>query len=120
MDVAAIRNELEQHLENNPHPQAPSGFRDRFDAVVAEMESGDDDFPRSVLEAQLQQIRDEAKAAAAAAQADEGPASDTSRNGAAPDASDDAGMSGQSTLQRLGVPIAIILVILAAGYFLLR
>ena len=120
MDVAALRNELEQHLANNPHPQAPCGFRDRFDAVVEELESDDDDLPRADLEAWLLRIRDEAKAAAAADDAGDASASDTPPKQATPDASVEGERSGQSGLKRLGVPAAIVFVVLVAGYFALR
>lgn len=69
MDVDSLRAELEQHLEKNPHPDAPDGFRDRFETVAEQLAAADGDFPKSVLEGQLQQIWNEAEAAANAADA---------------------------------------------------
>ena len=65
MDVKSLRSELERHLGNNPDKDAPDGFRDRFEGIVDEFESGNDHVPSEVRETQLQQICKEAEAAAA-------------------------------------------------------
>ena len=120
MDVAALRNELEQHLANNPHPEAPGGFRDRFDEVVSDLEASGEDDPRSALEAQLQQICVEAKAAAAAGLADNGATTDSPSMPGAPDPSGGDRGRGRDTARRLAVPIAVVVAALVAGYFVLR
>lgn len=67
MDVDSLRAELENHLANNPDEHAPHGFRDRFDSFAEQYLAADDDSPKAALEQELQQIRDEAEAAAKAA-----------------------------------------------------
>ena len=64
MDVDSLRNELEQHLANNPDPDAPHGFRARFNMAAEQYAAGDAGIPKEALEAELQQIRNEAEAAA--------------------------------------------------------
>lgn len=64
MDVDSLRNELEEHLKRNPDADAPSGFRDRFAAIVEDIEAADDEESKAGLQAALQQIRAEAEAAA--------------------------------------------------------
>jgi hypothetical protein len=63
MDVDTLRNELEEHLKNNPDEHAPSGFRDRFEATVEDIEAAESEECRAELEAQLRQIRVEAEVA---------------------------------------------------------
>ena len=69
MVVASLRSELEQHLQRNPHPQAPEGFRDRFDQLVEHYEAESDPAERSAIEADMRRVRNEAEAAANAARA---------------------------------------------------
>ena len=64
MVVASLRSEMEQHLERNPHPLAPGGFRDRFDQLVEHHETETDPEERSRIEADMRRIRHEAEAAA--------------------------------------------------------
>ena len=64
MVVASLRTEMEQHLERNPHPLAPGGFRDRFDQLVENHEAETDPEKRATIEAQMRQVRNEAEAAA--------------------------------------------------------
>jgi len=146
MDLESLKAEMEEHLKHNPDADAPQGFRDRFDTVVEELKSGDNDFEESELHAQLQQIRDEAEAAACAHEAGGGddaddpgvgrPA-DPPRASAAPDGPDigdppaggasitpeprvtDAEPSG-GALQRFGFPVLVVVVLLAAAYFFFR
>jgi len=73
MDVDNLRAELETHLKNNPHKDAPGGFRDRFDAYAEQYAAGDDDVPKSVMEEQLVRVRNDAEAAANAAAGDAAP-----------------------------------------------
>jgi hypothetical protein len=63
MDVDSLRAELEAQLAKNPDPDAPGGFRDRFDTLVEQYKAQDDDVPKPQMEAMLQQIRTEAEAA---------------------------------------------------------
>ena len=70
MDIASLRNELEEQLKRNPHPEAPDGFRDRFEQAVEHHAAETDADDKTELEAQLHRIRDEAEAAANAACAD--------------------------------------------------
>jgi len=72
MDVETLRAELEKHLEKNPHEDAPGGFRDRFEAAAELLQAGDTEIPKSELEENLQQICDEAEAAAKAGGASSG------------------------------------------------
>ena len=67
MVVATLRSEMEQHLERNPHPLAPGGFRDRFDQLVENHEAAADPATRSRIEAEMRRVRNEAEAAANAA-----------------------------------------------------
>ena len=64
MDIDSLRNELEEHLKRNPDPDAPSGFRDRFDELAADIEAAQDEESKTELKAQLAKIRAEAEAAA--------------------------------------------------------
>lgn len=73
MDVDGLRIELERHLKGNPHEDAPSGFRDRFDVVVEQYRADDGEVPKSALEALLRQIANEAEAAVKAHAADPPP-----------------------------------------------
>ena len=72
MDVDSLRNELEKHLAHNPDADAPQGFRARFDMAVEQYQAGGEGIPKEALEAELQQIRTEAEAAAKAAGAEGG------------------------------------------------
>ena len=63
MDIDGLRTELEKHLKNNPHPDAPDGFRDRFEQFVEMHAAETDATDKSELETQLVRIRDEAAAA---------------------------------------------------------
>jgi hypothetical protein len=67
MDVDSLKAELEKHLAKNPDEHAPHGFRDRFNTLVEQYQSEGDSIPKPVLEQELQQIRNEAEAAAKAA-----------------------------------------------------
>ncbi len=127
MDVESLRSELERHLADNPHKDAPDGFRDRFNEVARQHASGDGDLAPSVHEAQLQQICKEAEAAAAAGRHDT--AGDTGSR--PPDRTpDDDGPGGRvidaapapsgDTLRRFGLPIVVILVLVVAALVFLR
>ena len=70
MDVESLRNELEKHLAHNPDADAPRGFRDRFNMAVEQYQAGGEGIPTQALEAELEQIRIEAEAAAKAAGAE--------------------------------------------------
>jgi len=130
MDVAGLRHELEQHLGKNPHEDAPDGFRDRFDAVVDEMESGSDHVPREMREAQLRRICDEAEAAAAAGrtEADSAPAPEPRPGardvpaGPSPDRTDTKlpAEADQGAPGRRLVPLVLLVIIIVAAYFVLR
>jgi hypothetical protein len=63
MDVDSLRAELETQLAKNPDPDAPDGFRDRFETLVEQYKDADDDVPKPQMEAMLQQVRAEAEAA---------------------------------------------------------
>jgi hypothetical protein len=67
MDVDSLKAELEKHLANNPDEHAPHGFRDRFNTLLEQYQSEDGAVPKPILEQELQQIRNEAEAAAKAA-----------------------------------------------------
>ena len=64
MDVEALKNELEQHLAKNTDEHAPHGFRDRFGILAEQYQAEGEDGPKAAIEAELQQIRAEAEAAA--------------------------------------------------------
>jgi hypothetical protein len=64
MDVDSLKAELEKHLAHNPDAQAPHGFRDRFDILAEQYKADEGDVSKSALETELQQIRNEAEAAA--------------------------------------------------------
>jgi hypothetical protein len=76
MDIDSLREELEQHLKQNPDAQAPDGFRDRFDQAVEHHKAETDAGDKAELEAQLHRIRDEAAAAAKAGGSDPVPGRD--------------------------------------------
>lgn len=150
MDVDSLRAELEQHLDRNAHPDAPDGFRDRFDHVAEQIGAGEGDSPKSVLEGQLQQIRNEAEAAANAGDAKppaKPPAGPRVRAPAAkpkvgaPPAPDAARVGGEKVvtapaptagrggddaapspgfLQSYGIVLVLIVAVLAAGFFYFR
>ena len=138
VDVANLKSDMEQHLEKNPDENAPEGFRDRFEAAVAELESAENDEERDACHAQLRQIRKEAEAAAKAAgmageegSAAEAGASDDTGGPAAeeqtvapgeptPEAPPDAVGEATGFLQRYGLPLLIVLVVLVAAYLVLR
>jgi hypothetical protein len=101
MDVNKLRAELEEQLAKNPHEDAPDGFRDRFEAAVA------DDGPKDEVEAQLRRIRDEAEAAARAVHAD------------AP-APKPPGLSAPRFAQRSGIALAAAAAAAIAGFFYFR
>lgn len=63
MDVESLRAELETHLAKNPDPDAPDGFRDRFDTLAEQYKDANDDVPKPQMEEMLKQIRVEAEAA---------------------------------------------------------
>jgi hypothetical protein len=133
MDAASLRSEIEGHLKHVPDEHAPHGFCDRFDQVVASLEAAGDDEERAALEAQLHQIRDEAEAAgkcadcgpeaeAAAPSAEQSIApGEPAPGGAAAESVDDTdgGPAETGGLQRILVPVAIVVVILFAAYYLL-
>ena len=127
MDVESLRSELEQHLGNNPDKDAPDGFRDRFEAIVDEFESGNDNIPREVRETQLQQICREAEAAAAAGRQDMAGDTESRPPDRRPDNDapgdrviDAAPAPSGDTLRRFGLPIAIILVLIVAALVFFR
>ena len=130
MDVGTLRAELEKHLEKNPHEDAPGGFRDRFEAAAELLQAGDTEIPKSALEEELQQIHDEAAAAAKAGEASSGrgeavapPRADPPPPRAA--APDDPRPPAAEADARAGFPalwlgIGAGLVALALGYFYFR
>ena len=67
MDVDSLKAELEKHLAKNPDEHAPHGFRDRFNTLVEQYQAEGESIPKPVIEQELQQIRNEAEAAAKAA-----------------------------------------------------
>ena len=67
MDVDSLKAELEKHLAKNPDEHAPHGFRDRFNTLVEQYQSEGDCIPKPYWSSELQQIRNEAEAAAKAA-----------------------------------------------------
>jgi hypothetical protein len=67
MDVDSLKAELEKHLAKNPDENAPHGFRDRFNTLVEQYQAEGGSIPKATLEQELQQIRNEAEAAANAA-----------------------------------------------------
>ena len=123
MDVESMRSELEQHLGNNPDKDAQDGFRDRFEEAARRYASGHGGHPPSVHEAQLQQIRKEAEAAAQAGRHDTAgdtgtrPPERTPGSGPVIDA---APARSGDTLRRFGLPIVIILVLIVAALVFLR
>lgn len=70
MDIAKLRNRLEEHLKSNPHNEAPEGFRDRFEHWVAEYEAEESGEMKARLAELLQSVPDEAEAASKAGEAD--------------------------------------------------
>jgi hypothetical protein len=127
MDVDSLRAELEQQLDKNPDEDAPGGFRDRFDIVADRYAAGDGDVPKEALEAQLQQIRNEAEAAWRACQADPAAGAEAAAPDGRPRAeSGDTGAADVPAaepgglLSRFGLPLVLILVVVAAAYFFLR
>jgi hypothetical protein len=127
MDVESLRSELERHLGNNPDKDAPDGFRDRFEGIVDEFESGNDHVPREVRETQLQQICKEAEAAAAAGRHDTAGDTGSRPPDRTPDDDEPGGRvidaapapSGD-TLRRFGLPIVVILVLIVTALVFLR
>jgi hypothetical protein len=128
MDVDSLKAELEEHLAKNPDEHAPGGFRDRFDLLVEQYQADDGDVPKSVLEAELQQIRSEAEAAwscCATPHAEEAPPraeaveipADPGGPISAPADDVDPPASG---LMRYGLALVAALVILAAAYYFFR
>jgi len=134
MDVDSLKAELEEHLKKNPHPDAPDGFRDRFDAFVEQhaAEADEDDFSKAELEEQLKRIRDEAEAAWNAAGADPGGApkvdapsapAPAPRVGAPSAPAADGGGGGDAAgaspgfLQQYGIALVAALIVLVIGYF---
>ena len=127
MDVESLRSELERHLGNNPDKDAPDGFRDRFQGIVDEFESGNDHVPSEVRETQLQQICKEAEAAAAAGRHDAAGGTETRPPDRTPDDDapgdrviDAAPAPSGDTLRRFGLPIVVILVLIVAALVFLR
>lgn len=127
MVVERLRSELEQHLSDNPDEDAPNGFRDRFNEAARRHASGHGGLPPSVHEAQLQQIRKEAEAAANAARHDTAGDTGTRPPDRTPDEDgrgapviDAAPAPSGDTLRRFGLPIVIILVLVVAGLVFLR
>jgi len=135
MDVDSLKAELEEHLKKNPHPDAPGGFRDRFDAFVEQHAEDAEDFPKAYVEEQLQRIRDEAEAAWNAAEAEAGDAPRVGARGApaaapsvgAPSApAADGGGAGDAAgaspgfLQQYGIALVAALIVLAIAYFYFR
>jgi hypothetical protein len=142
MDVDSLRNELEKHLANNPDAHAPHGFRDRFNIAVEQYEAGGEGIPKEALEAELQQIRVEAEAAARAAGtegdapaqphaeavqdavvAPEAPAEPIAVAPAAPVVasspapSADHGDPAPGGFARYGVPLIVALIVMAAAWY---
>ena len=120
MDVDALRKELEEHLKKNPDGSAPSGFRDRFESVLEQM-AADDGITDDEREAELQRIRDEAEAAHKCASdqsdvPDNQVQTDRSGGGIADRESGDPA----AFLRRLGIPIGVVALALAAAYFVFR
>lgn len=70
MDVAGLRQEMERFLAQNADHDAPTGFRCRFETAVQAYEAEGGSIPKSELEAELRQIRNEAEIAVKAAEAD--------------------------------------------------
>ena len=137
MDIDSLRAELEQHLAKNPDPDAPEGFRARFETLVQQYQAADDDVPKPQMEGMLQQIRDEAEAAwccvehgreehAPPKAPDPGPRAepagkptplgDPVTERAAPQMTP----SEAGFLQRYGLALAIGLVVLAGAYYFYR
>jgi hypothetical protein len=67
MDVDSLKTELEKQLARNPDPDAPHGFRGRFESAAEQYHSDADQIPKAAREAELQRICAEAEAAANAA-----------------------------------------------------
>jgi len=130
MDVDSLKAELEEHLAKNPDEHAPSGFRDRFDTLVAQYKSDDEDVPKATLEAQLQKIRSEAEAAwacCAAPHAGEAPPPRAEQVDAPADPggpvsapADQPADTPASGFMRYGLTIVAALVVLAAAYYFYR
>jgi cell division septation protein DedD len=130
MDVDSLRAELEAQVAKIPHQDAPDGFRDRFDHVAECLKSGEGDCPQSALEAQLQQIRDEAEAAAKAGAAEAaGGEEDRAAPMSAPQSAPKSAPAPAprqepepepASFQRYGIAAGIVVVLLVAAYFYLR
>ncbi|HMJ93738.1 MAG TPA: hypothetical protein VK472_06540 [Allosphingosinicella sp.] len=124
MDVDGLRKELEEHLKENPDKNAPSGFRDRFDTVLEQM-AAEDGVPDDVWEGQLQRIRNEAEAAHNCLRdqsdvPDNDPRTEPDGGGAPPPVEHAAGRGSSGLLQRLGIPLGVTAIALAAAYFAFR
>ena len=147
MDIDGLRNELEELLKMNPDQDAPQGFRDRFEAAVTRKSVEGDGIPVESQEAELQQIRDEAEAAAKAAgegratpkpkMKDTAPARQPRGGDPGPDKTriDDHGAAAASAsaevvhpevaasagfLQRFGLPLGVAVVVVIAALFFFR
>jgi hypothetical protein len=128
MDVGNLRIELEQHLNRNPDKDAPGGFRDRFDTIAEQHAAEEDDIPKSVLAGLLRQVRNEAEAAANAAAIDSAPDVRVGASGAAPResggavdaAGDTATAPSPGLLQRYGIVLVVILIVLVAAFLYFR
>jgi hypothetical protein len=73
MDIPGLKAELEEHLKRNPHPEAPEGFRDRFEQAAEHYQAETDADDKAQLATLLQRIPKEAEAAANAACASDEP-----------------------------------------------
>ena len=122
MDVDALRKELEEHLEKNPDQDAPSGFRDRFESALEQMDA-DDGISDEQREAELQRIRDEAKAAHSCV-SDQSDVPDN-ESGTKPEGGGDGSADAErpnptAILRRFSIPFGVAVIALAAAYFAFR
>jgi hypothetical protein len=131
MDVDSLRTELEKHLAKNPDAHAPHGFRDRFETAAQQYQADEETIPKAALEAELQQIRTEAEAAAnAAGMRDEAPAAAEPRAEAeparpTPDPVERAAEPAQigppaSNAMSYGIAIVVAVIVIAGAWYFFR
>jgi hypothetical protein len=129
MDVDSLKTELEKHLARNPDEHAPHGFRDRFSMLVEQYQADGGEIPKSVLETELQQIRNEAEAAANCVEhplAEPAPRAEAPVKPAAPSeligapADEQANPPAPGFAQRYGLALVVAVVVLAAAWYFFR
>jgi hypothetical protein len=134
MDIDSLRAELETHLAKNPDPDAPGGFRSRFETLVEQYNAPDDDVPKPQMEAMLQQVRADAEAAWCCVEHARGedapphapeppPRAEPADRPTPPGdpvierAHPDLNVPGAGFVQRYGIGLVVVVVVLGAAYY---